>query len=79
MRQMHGLNRFKDWLSCAYCGRVLAWKWKGTSDFNKHRIVDGACPCKPYLDDSLPKSTAMWHIDQVDIDAARAFNDEYFR
>jgi hypothetical protein len=31
---------------CAYCGKLLSWKWKWCRDFDKHRLIDGACQCE---------------------------------
>ena len=39
----------KSYLYCAYCGRLLSWKWKWCGSFDKHRTVEGACPCEAHL------------------------------
>ena len=36
----------RTYLSCAYCGKLLSWRWKWCQDFDKHRLITGACQCE---------------------------------
>jgi hypothetical protein len=36
----------RTYMCCAYCGKLLSWKWKWFESFDKHRLIQGACQCE---------------------------------